>query len=194
MYSSVLRVKSIVLCAAFIFIFGAGAASAQDVERKWKTFTPETGDWSILAPGEMKTDPNAIESLGKRGGYSYSDATGFFAVVYENSSGWAVAFSKPFIGSHYKKIRNSFVKNSNGKLLKDEKIKINGKSGREFYVQMPDGRVLDNEGQLKSRYKVARFRVFFQGNRCYMLLAVVPENEVNTFPINDYFNSFVANK
>ena len=133
-------------------------------------------------------------ALDKKGSYSYSDETGFFAVVYENSPGWAVTIYKPFIGSHYKKIRKKFVKDSRGKLLKDEKFKNGDESGREFFVQIPDGKVLDNEGQWKSRYKIARFRVFFNGNRCYILMAVLPENEVYTSPINNYFTSFTANK
>ncbi len=191
---SFIRIKKAAYLFALSIIFTFAAQAQTQEDRKWKTFTPDTKDWSILAPGTMQTDPEAIDSLGKKGGYSYRDGTGFFAVVYENSAGWVVMFNKPFIGSHYKKIRDSFVKSSKGKLIKDEKFKANGDSGREFYVEIPDGRVLDNEGQLKSRTKIGRFRIFFHGNRCYMLLAVVPQDQVNTFPINDYFTSFVANK
>jgi hypothetical protein len=161
-------------------------------ERVWKTFSPETGAWSILAPGEMRHDPDALETLSTKGGYSYSDANGFFAVVYEDSPKWQVALYKPFINSHYKKIRNSFVKSSKGELLKDEKFTNAGKSGREFLVKIPDGRIMNNEGQLITRYRVGRFRIFFHGNRCYMLLAVLPENEINSFAVDNYFNSFVA--
>ncbi len=189
-FNRILSQKAIFLL--FALTISVGAAQAQ--ERTWKTFTPGTKDWSILAPGAMQTDPEAIDSLGKKGGYSYRDATGFFAVAYENSPALTVALYKPFIGSHYKKIRNSFVKSSRGKLLSDEKFKANGDSGREFFVQIPDGSILDNEGRLQSRYKVGRFRIFFHGNRCYMLLAVLPEDQIKTFPINDYFTSFVANK
>jgi hypothetical protein len=161
-------------------------------ERNWKTFNAETNDWSIFAPGEMKYDPEALDTLSTRGGYTFTDANGFFAVVYEDSASWKVTIWKPFIGSHYKKIRNSFVKSSKGKLLKDVKFKNKGESGREFFVKIPDGRILDNEGQLKTRHKVGRFRIFFHGKRCYMLLAVLPEEEINSFAIDNYFNSFAA--
>lgn len=167
------------------------AASAQ-TERQWKTFTPETGAWSILAPGVMQHDPDALETLSSKGGYSFTDADGFFAVVYEDSPKWQVALYKPFINSHYKKIRNSFVKSSKGELLKDEKFKNGNQSGREFLVKIPDGRITDAEGQLKTRHRVGRFRIFFHNNRCYMLLAVLPENEINSFAVDNYFNSFVA--
>lgn len=191
MVLSITRFKLLLQIFGLLVLF-CSAAFAQ--ERKWETFTPETADWSILAPGVMQRASDASESLDKKGSYSYGDETGFFAVVYENSPGWAVTIYKPFIGSHYKKIRKKFVNDSRGKLLKDEKFKNGDESGREFFVQIPDGKVLDIEGQWKSRYKIARFRVFFNGNRCYILMAVLPENEVYTSPINKYFTSFTANK
>jgi hypothetical protein len=175
-----------------ILLFLCGAAFAQ--ERTWKTFTPAIGDWSILAPGELKSDPDGIELLGKKGGYSYVDKTGFFAVIYENSPGWAVTIYKPFMGSHFKKVRNKFVKDSKGKLLKEVKFKSGDKKGREYYVQIPDGKTLDNEGQWTERFRIARYRAFLDGNRFYTLLAVVPENEVYTPAIDKFFTSFVVNK
>lgn len=189
MFKNKFRAGTLLKSFAVLLVLSC-AAFAQ--ERNWKTFTPETGAWSILAPGEMQHDPNAIETIGKKGGYSYNDSSGFFAVVYEDSPKWQVALYKPFINSHYKKIRNSFVKSSKGELLSDEKFKNANFSGREFLVKIPDGRIMDNEGQLKNRYRVGRFRIFFHGNRCYMLLAVLPENEIGGFAIDNYFNSFVA--
>lgn len=183
------RVK-ILLQTFATLLFLSCAAFAQ--ERQWKSFTPETGAWSILAPGIMQHDPDALETLSTKGGYSFTDADGFFAVVYEDSPKWQVALYKPFINSHYKKIRNSFVKSSKGELLKDVKFRNGNQNGREFLVKIPDGRIMDSEGQLKSRYRVGRFRIFFHGNRCYMLLAVLPEAEISSFAIDNYFNSFVA--
>jgi hypothetical protein len=51
----------------------------------------------------MQHDPDALETLSTKGGYSYTDENGFFAVVYEDSPKWQVAIYKPFINSHYKK-------------------------------------------------------------------------------------------
>jgi hypothetical protein len=189
MFVNVIRINNLLRTFGILLVLSC-AAFAQ--ERTWKTFTPDTGAWSILAPGVMRHDPNALETLSTKGGYSYNDSSGFFAVVYEDSPKWQVALYKPFISSHYKKIRNSFVKSSKGELLKDVKFKNGDQNGREFLVKIPDGRILDSEGQLKSRYRVGRFRIFFHGNRCYMLLAVLPEEEVNSFAIDNYFNSFVA--
>lgn len=167
-----------------------GAVFAQ--ERTWNIFSPDDKSWSIIAPGAMLYDPNALDALSTKGAYSYSDADGFFAVVYEDSPKWEVFLWKPFIGSHYKKIRNGFVKSSNGELLKDRKFTNGGVSGREFYVKIPDGRIVDSEGQPKMRYRTGRFRIFFRGTRCYMLLAVLPAGQIDAPEINTYFNSFVA--
>lgn len=191
MYSKKIRLRNL-LPVLMILVFLSSAVFSQ--ERNWKTFTPDTGAWSIFAPGEMKFDASALDTLSTKGGYTYNDTNGFFAVVYEDSASWKVTIWKPFIGSHYKKIRDSFVKNSKGQLLKDVKFKSKGNSGREFFVKIPDGRILDSEGQFKTRYRVGRFRIFFYGKRCYMLLAVLPEEEINAFAIDNYFDSFVAKK
>ncbi len=182
-------INKLLISAAMLFVLYSAAFGQ---ERNWKTFTPDTGAWSIFAPGEMRYDAEALDTLSTKGGYTYNDPGGFFAVVYEDSASWKVTIWKPFIGSHYKKIRNSFVKNSKGELLKDVKFKNKGESGREFFVKIPDGRILDSEGQFKMRYRTGRFRIFFHGKRCYMLLAVLPENEINSAAINAYFDSFVA--
>ncbi|MGI8883691.1 MAG: hypothetical protein ACR2IA_05550 [Pyrinomonadaceae bacterium] len=174
----------------FITLFLSCAAFAQ--ERTWKAFSPETGAWTIFAPGVLKADEDAQISGSKKGSYSYTDSNGFFAVTYEDSAKWLVALSKPFIKGHYNKIRNSFIKSSKGELIKDEKF-TNGKvSGREFYIKIPDGNTLDSENQIKTRYRTGRFRIFFHGNRCYMLIAVLPEEEMKGFAIDNYFNSFAA--
>ena len=180
--------STLLLCA--IFLLTTSAAFAQ--ERNWKTFSPENGAWSIFAPGEMERDETGTESLNTKGGYTYTDENGFFAVVYEDSPKWLVTFSKPFINSHYKKIRNSFLKSSKGELIKDGKFSNGKNGGREFYIKIPDGRVLDSENQIKTRYRTGRFRIFFEGKRCYMLIAVLPQEEIDAFAVDNYFDSFTA--
>ncbi len=48
------------------------------------------------------------------------------------------------------------------------------------------------ESQIKMKYRVGRLRMFFHGRRFYLLLAVLPEEEIDTSAINNYFNSFVV--
>lgn len=159
-------------------------------ERTWKTFSPENAAWSIFSPGELKPDAEAQETASKQGSYSYNDATGFFAVVYQDNPKWLYALSKPFIGSHYKRVRKSLVKNSKGKLVKEQKFTNGDISGREVWVKIPEGKDLNAENQVKTRYRVQRVRMFFRENRFYMLIAVLPENEIDAFATDNYFNSF----
>ncbi len=41
-------------------------------ERTWKTFSPDNAAWSILAPGIMSPDKEALESPSTMGSYSYT--------------------------------------------------------------------------------------------------------------------------
>lgn len=171
-----------------IIVLLTGTAAAQ--ERTWKTFTPEDGSWSILAPGEMKPDAEALATPSKQGSYSFTDAGGFFTIVYQDNPKWLHALWKPFINSHYNKIRKGFVKSAKGKLLKEQKFKNGDISGREVWVQIPDGSELNAEGQLKKRYRVERFRMFFKDARFYIVMAVLPENEINAPAVDRFLDSF----
>ena len=171
-----------------IFLLLSCAAFAQ--ERTWKTFTPEGGAWSVFAPGELKPDAEAQETPSKQGSYSYNDSNGFFAVVYQDNPKWLHTLWKPFISSHYNKVRKSFVKSSKGKLLKEQNFTSGKISGREIWIRMPEGKELNAESQVKMRHRVQRVRMFFEGSRFYLLLAVLPEDEIDSFAIDNYFNSF----
>jgi hypothetical protein len=37
-----------------------------------------------------------------------------------------------------------------------------------------------------------RLRMFFHGKRFYLLIAILPEDEIDNAETNNYFNSFVA--
>ncbi len=167
------------------------AAFAQQLT--WKTFSPDTGGaaWSILAPGDMKPDAEAQAPGTTKGSYSYNDYNGFFAVIYRDSPRRLVPW-KPNYSAYYKKIRNDVVKANKGQLLKEGEFSNGGEVGREAYVKIPSGTTLGGEGQIKTQYRVQRFRMFFHGKRFYVLLAVLPENLIDTPAIDAYFNSFVA--
>ncbi len=56
MFKSKFRKNKLIQSLAVLLVFSA-AAFAQ--ERTWQTFGPDTGAWSILAPGVMKADEDA---------------------------------------------------------------------------------------------------------------------------------------
>ena len=159
-------------------------------ERTWKTFSPDNGAWSILAPGVMSPDQEALESPSLMGSYSYNDTNGFFAVIYRDTPKGRVLW-KPLKKAHFKKVRNDFIKSNKGQLLTDEKFSNGNIEGREVHIKVPDGRVMGRESQLVTKYRVQRLRMFFDDRRFYLLLAVLPEAEIDASVIDKYFNSFV---
>ena len=189
MFKSMVRMNKLLQSLAVILVLSCGAAFAQ--ERTWKTFSPDNGEWSILAPGVMKPDAAALESPSIEGSYSYNDINNFFAVIYRDTPKGNVLW-KPFKKAHFKKVRNSFIKSTKGQLLKEEEFSNGNISGREVYIKMPEGKLLSGESQVKTTYRVQRLRMFFHGRRFYLLLAVLPEREIDTPAINNYFNSFVV--
>lgn len=167
----------------------SGGAFAQ--ERTLSDFSPRDNAWSIRAPGVMSPDEEALESPSLMGSYSYNDANGFFSVIYRDTPKGRILW-KPFKKAHFKKVREDFIKSNNGELLKVEKISIGGTQGREVYIKVPESRIMSRESQVKTKYRVQRLRMFFHDRRFYLLLAVLPEEQINTAAANDFFNSFVV--
>lgn len=162
------------LLSAVLLLFLSGGDFAQ--ERTWETFSPESGEWSILSPGVMKSDEEASNASGTKGSYSYNDSKGFFAVVYRNASKPLLFTRKSYQNAYYKKTLKDAVKAAKGELIKDQEFSNGDINGREFWI--------------RTTYRVQRFRMFFHDNRFYMLLVVLPEDQINTPEINNYFNSF----
>lgn len=183
-----IRMKKLFLSFIILVVLNVGSPAQ---EWKWKTFSPSDGAWSILAPGAMKPDAEAQQPNSKKGSYSFTDFSGFFAVIYRDSPTRLVPW-KPDYSSYYRKVRKQIVKAAKGELMKETEINYGDGKGREVYVKIPVGTIAGPEGQPKTKYRVERFRMFFVGKRFYLLLAVLPENEVDTPQVNNYFNSFVA--
>jgi hypothetical protein len=161
---------------------------AQD--RTWTTFDAPNGEWSILAPAALRPDEEAQKPHSKIGSYSYVDFNSFFVVIYRTYSklDW---FSQK---DRFNKQRDLVLKASKGKLLREAEFTNGEVAGREVYVRMPDNRVMSRESNIKPKHRVQRFRMFFQGKRMYVILAVLPEEEINTPPIESFFKSFAFKK
>ena len=172
-----------------IFLILCGSVYAQ--ERTWKTFSPDSGDWSILSPGTLIPDEEALETPSTTGSYSYTDSDGYFAVVYRDTPRGNVLW-KPLKKAHFKRVRKDFVKSANGELVKEKKITFGDETGREVYIKIPENRVMGRESQVKTTYRMQRLRMFFHNRRFYLLIAVLPEDEIDTPTINNYFDSFVV--
>jgi len=188
MFKDKIRKNKFLLSLGIFLVLSCGAFAQ---ERTWKTFSPDSGAWSILAPGIMNPDKEALESPSTMGSYSYNDSNGFFAVIYRDTPKGRILW-KSLKKAHYKKVRNDFVKSNKGQLFKDEKFSNGNVEGREVYIKVPDGRVMGRENQVITKYRVQRLRMFFDDRRFYLLLAVLPAEEIDAPGIDNYFNSFVV--
>ena len=171
------------LCTAFLFCL-SGTIFAQD--RTWTPFTPKNGEWTILAPGNLTPDEEAQKPKSSKGSYAYVDFNGFFAVIYRDFSRWQMVSKK----GQMSKQRDTVLSASKGSLIRDTEFTSGDISGREVWIRMPDTRVMSRESNIKPRHRVQRFRMFFKGNRLYMLLVVLPEEDINSVVVSNHLNSF----
>lgn len=183
-YKIMFQIKNSVLIFC-ISIFLSLSINAQ--QRTWKTFSPPSGDWSILAPGNLSPDEEAKKTPSKKGSYAYNDSNGFFVVLYTDHSKLNIF---PWKKSYYTKQRDLVIKANNASLIKDEEFSSNNITGREVRLRMPDNRTFARESSLKPQHRIQRFRMFFKGNRFYTVLAVLPEESVSLPEIDKFFNSF----
>jgi hypothetical protein len=174
---------------ALVLIFSIGAAAQQ--QWTWKTFSPPDGAWSITAPGDLKPDAEAQQAKSKKGAYTFSDFAGFFAVIYRDSPKRVVPWKANRSG-YFRKVQKGIVKAGKGEILRQAEFTNGAISGREAWVKVPVGTMTGTEGQTVTKYRVQRFRMFFVGDRFYLLLALLPESDIDAATTNNFFNSFAA--
>jgi hypothetical protein len=167
-----------------------GAAAAQQ-QWTWKTFSPPDGAWSVTAPGELKPDAEAQQAGSKKGAYTFSDFAGFFAVIYRDSPRRLVPWKANRSG-YFRRVQKDIVEAGKGELLRQAEFTSGALTGREAWVKIPVGTMTGTEGQSVTKYRIQRFRMFFVGERFYLLLALLPESEADAAPTNGFFNSFTA--
>jgi hypothetical protein len=163
-----------VLLSLAVLLVSAGSALAQiQLERTWQTFNSPKGDWSILSPGAMEPDEGAQDAKSKMGSYGYRDSEGFFAVTYRD-----LPKVPKKLKEYYEKNREGAIKGVRGTLLSDNEFSRGSLTGREIYIQ--------------TETRVLRGRMFFHGKRFYLILAVLPGNQIGTAAINKYMDSFTV--
>ncbi len=155
----------------------------------WQDFSPVNSGWRVTAPNPLQPDAEAQKTSGKRGSYSYNDFHGFFAVIYQSYSNWDWYRQK----DRFNKQRDLVVNSNQGQLIRDIEFTNRGVVGREVMVKFPSGTMTKMEGQTVTKYRIQRFRMFFYGKRLYVILAVLPEDDVNRPEIDNYLNSFYVN-
>lgn len=156
-----------------LLAFSFTAFAQIQMERSWQIFNSPKGDWSILSPGAMQPDDEAQKPNSKMGSYGYKDAEGFFAVTYRDLPK-VLKKTK----SYFDKNRDNAVKGVRGTLLSDNEFSSGSLTGREIYIQ--------------TETRVLRGRMFLHGKRFYLILAVLPGNQIRNDAINKYMDSFTV--
>src|SRR5262249_22629508 len=92
--------------------------------------------------------------------------------------------------AYFQKLRDNAVKSVKGQLIKDVEYSVGDIKGREISIKMVSGTAAAREGPTKTVYRVERVRMFFIGKRLFLLMVVLPEEEIDLPFVNDYLNSF----
>lgn len=161
--------------------------------RTWKKFSPASNDWTILASGEMVADEAALNPKSDRGSHTYSDFGGFFAVVYRDAPKRRYVPWKINRQAYYEKIARDAAKAAKGEIIRRDDFSNGSISGREIYIKIPNIKVQAAESPTRMTYRIERMRMFFDEKRFYMVLAVLPEDEIDSVETNNYMYSFVLN-
>lgn len=156
-----------------IFAFSCGGFAQIQLERTWQIFNSPKGDWNILSPGTMQPDDEAQKPKSKMGSYGYRDSEGFFAVTWRD-----LPKVPKKLKEYYDKNRDNAIKGVRGKLLSENEFSRGSFTGREIYIQ--------------TETRVLRGQMFFHGKRFYLVLAVLPGNQIRTEAINKYLDSFTV--
>lgn len=163
--------KKVLLSLAFLLSFSYGAFAQIQLERTWQIFNSPKGEWSILSPGTMQPDDEAQKPKSKMGSYGYRDAEGFFAVTWRD-----LPKVPKKLKEYYDKNRDNAVKGVRGTLISDNEFSSGYLRGREIYIQ--------------TETRVLRGRMFFHNKRFYLVIAVLPGNQIRGEAINKYMDSF----
>lgn len=184
------NVKRFITLFSLIALF---VYTAQAQAREWRRFSPPNKDWTILAPGEMIADAAALDPNSDRGSHSYTDFSGFFAVVYRDAPKRRYVPWKINREGYYEKIAKDAAKAAKGEIIRRDDFTNGNITGREIYIKIPNLKVQAIESPTRTTYRIERMRMFFDEKRFYMVLAVLPEDEIDSVATNNYMYSFVLN-
>jgi len=76
--------------------------------------------------------------------------------------------------------RNSVITSTDGKLLSERSISLNGYRGRELEIEIADD----------SDTAIARLRIYLVGNRLYYIYTLAPEDRASSPSVEKFLDSF----
>ncbi len=161
------------------------APAAKEEKPGWKKFTSREGGFSVLMPGTPVARREAVQTpIGPI-------ATYFFSLEVQQGTNLTVSFAEVpqgLLGLEgvddllLTMARDAAVKQVDGKLLKDEQVKLNQRiPGREFQIDVGLGAIL-------------RMRVFPVQNRIYQIVAAGPKDYATGKDADKFLDSFTLGR
>ncbi len=165
------------LCCTVAFVLTAGVSVADD-----KDFTSKTGKFSARFPGKPKEqDIAAAGASGKSVTLEVNGNT--YSVTYADlpAAAAAVLNMPELLDQVLDGTRDAAVTQMKGKLLDSSKIKLDGNAGREFKVELPEKKVMQN-------------RMYLVGTRVYQVMVVGSKDFVAGDDAAKFLKSFTLTK
>ncbi len=146
----------------------------------WVSYSSPDGRFSIGMPKTPVEDVKDVESVVgtlKLHSFPSTSATAHFLVSYGDYPTEPAADNREAILDG---VRGGVIKGSEGQLISETKITLDGYPGRQFTAK----RMLDGSEI------IFNWRIYLVGRRLYQLAAVVNKNNSNSPEIQKFLNSF----
>jgi hypothetical protein len=162
------------LLVVVVVLASCAAGRAED---NFKSFTTNEGKFTVLMVGTPKEKKQVIKAAGSDTTLNFYvneiDAKRALVVSFNDLSAFPPSAIDDILDKSTKSV-NSALK---GKVLSLTKISLGEHPGREVQIRMPD----------KGLYKA---HILLVGNRLYQVIAVGPEEFMQSPPVAAYFKSF----
>lgn len=174
-----------IFTASLFAVFTYAVAFGLQRSAPWEPFNSSEGKFSVLMPAEPELqtrDIHAENGDAKYYRYSAINNIGLFSVMY---------FVHPVEAkdaaereARLERMCDGIIKNLDGKVTFDRKVKLYGYPGREFIIKKTE----DGEEN------VYQWKVFVVGDRLYQLAVTTDAKDSESTDVAKFFNSFALHR
>src|SRR5262245_17563822 len=167
-----------ILLVVWVGVLVLPLRASEEPKTEWKSFTSKDGRFSVQLPGtpRQKTVPT-MSDFGKAVLIFHTVALKE-AMYTANFCDFPVAVKDVPVDKFFDASREGALRNLQGKLESERKIKLNGHPGREQAIKLPE------DG------KIFRARVYLVGQRMYQVVILAPKDVAFSKEADTFFDSF----